>query len=94
MVRDKINKEEIPRCECGALVKPDIVFFGEVGAVSSLSTPFPLPSDDGARALSHTQCTQNLPDRFAQCVTQDFRKVLLHVLFVYLCHDGCGRPTC
>lgn len=25
----KIHKEEIPRCVCGGLIKPDIVFFGE-----------------------------------------------------------------
>eukprot|EP01096_Ripella_sp_DP13-Kostka_P001745 TRINITY_DN1213_c1_g1_i1.p1 TRINITY_DN1213_c1_g1~~TRINITY_DN1213_c1_g1_i1.p1 ORF type:complete len:404 (-),score=197.71 TRINITY_DN1213_c1_g1_i1:38-1228(-) len=28
-VKDKIFADEIPRCECGSLVKPDIVFFGE-----------------------------------------------------------------
>jgi len=28
-VRDKVFADEIPKCECGACIKPDIVFFGE-----------------------------------------------------------------
>ena len=28
-IREKVVKAEVPRCHCGGLVKPDIVFFGE-----------------------------------------------------------------
>ena len=28
-MREKVQKSEIPRCKCGGIAKPDIVFFGE-----------------------------------------------------------------
>ncbi len=28
-LRARLAREEVPRCECGGLVKPDVVFFGE-----------------------------------------------------------------
>lgn len=28
-LKDKVNSQKVPRCSCGGLIKPDIVFFGE-----------------------------------------------------------------
>jgi NAD-dependent SIR2 family protein deacetylase len=71
-VKAAIFAGEVCQCKCGSLVKPDIVFFGEVSAHECMHTdqkhrPCNHPAHGATQQLLVCLCTchlQNLPDRF------------------------------
>src|SRR3989338_5432669 len=54
VMKEKLAKEDIPRCQCGGVIKPDIVFFGE--AVQHLEEAFHLAGQADLFFVIGTSC--------------------------------------
>ncbi len=50
----KINKEKVPLCECGGIIRPDVVFFGEVLPDYDLKMAFSLAQSSDLLLIAGT----------------------------------------